>query len=235
MFFYIGHQKPIQNLNQAAENLYLDDGWNHIKIYDHDIYYKGYSTQCNLFSNLENILNNYQPAGKWCVLVKSAKNNIEIKHPKLRGFPLYSDSVNFTNLKLPEFKYVQYDIDLPTDDSPISLDNAAVAIKNIILENIQNFLKYNFVDKLNLLFSGGIDTLTVWAALDNITPLYNLDIYIPKANDISLLERSDATADYQSDLIEHVRKNFWGYNISRFYKHTNWNLTGFYSETGEPE
>lgn len=231
MFFYIGKQKPLDSLNQVADNLYLDEGWGHAKINEYDLYYKGYSTDCNLFSKLENIgLYDYNPAGKWCVLVKDPSNQIKIKHPKLRGFPLYSDTENITNLKIPGYKYINFNIDFPIDDSPISMDDAAHAIKNIILGNIQNFFKYNHIDKLNLLFSGGIDTLTVWAVLDIITPIYNLDIYIPKTGDTVLTKQVDAKSDYESDLINHVRKTFWGYNISRFYKQTNWNITGFYSE-----
>ena len=64
MFFYIGEYSPIQALRKVSERLYLDEGWNQID----NIWYKGYSTDCILADKLSNIINGYQPAGKWCVI-----------------------------------------------------------------------------------------------------------------------------------------------------------------------
>lgn len=58
----------------------------------------------------------------------------------------------------------------------LSLEEASKYINEILEENIKNFLNYNKIEKLNVLFSAGIDTLTVWSIVDNLGLDYNLHI-----------------------------------------------------------
>lgn len=229
MFFYIGKKSPLVSLNQVSETLYLDQGWERTNINDIVVWYKGYSTECKLELHLSDIIDGYHPAGKWAVLVK-CNDTITLKQPLHRSFPLYESDDILTNLKLSELKFINADIPLYNVSSTISLSDATYLIGNIVLENIQNFYKFNDIQKMNVLFSGGLDTLTVWALLDNITPMYNLDVYIPKKTDNTSTKWLNVMSEYQSDLIDHVRKNYWGYEISRFYKNKNYNITGFYAE-----
>lgn len=229
MFFYIGNTRPLTALIQVSETLYLDQGWNFFRVKDVNVWYKGYSTECDLSSKIEDIIDGYQPAGKWCCLVQK-DNKIGIKHPIHRGFPLYALDDSITNLKLPNYNFVNFMLSFPEVTSNISLSEASVKIGNILLENIQDFYKYNRVSKMNVLFSGGLDTLTVWSLLDTVTPIYNLDVYIPKKSDNVLAKWSNATSEYESDLIDHVREGYWGYEISRFFSEPNYYITGFYAE-----
>jgi hypothetical protein len=229
MFFYIGKTSPLTSLNQVAENVFIDKGWNSINVNGVEVWYKGYSTECNLNLSIPSIIEGYQPRGKWCAIVKK-ETVIEIKHPVHRGFPLYTLEECFTNLKLPNFNHCNFSLPEPKLLPQLSMDEATISIGDIVLENIENFYKFNSISKMNVLFSGGLDTLTVWALLDTLTPIYNLDVYIPKQGDNVLAKWSNATSDYDSDLIDHARKNYWGYEISRLYSTTNWNITGFYSE-----
>ena len=64
MFFFIGDNLPLTSLEKVENRLYLDKGWSNTD----GIWYKGYSTDCKLADNLDNILQGYQPAGKWCVI-----------------------------------------------------------------------------------------------------------------------------------------------------------------------
>ena len=88
MFFYIGSTCPMQSMNKVADRLFLDNGWN----FKDNIWYKGYSVDCALADSLLDILDGYQPNGKWCVI-----HDEVVYHPVLRGFPLYRYNGEQTN------------------------------------------------------------------------------------------------------------------------------------------
>ena len=102
MLFYIGKTSPFNDLSKAADNLFLDKGW---KSKD-QIFFKGYSTECNLEQNLDKIINeDYTPAGKWSIIVEN-----KIYHPKLRGYPIYQlSNGDLTNVVFPDEQVVHYD------------------------------------------------------------------------------------------------------------------------------
>lgn len=229
MFFYIGKNRPLQSLAQVDDQLFLDSGWDYAEINDVKLWYKGYSTECPLSARLSDIIDGYKPRGKWCVIIKQ-DNKFTIKHPVVRGFPLYRLDDQFTNLKLDGFSPIHKNATEPVSEAHISLDEAVAQIQNILVANITDFYRFNSIDKMNILFSGGLDTLTVWALHDSINPNYLLDIYVPKITDKTLNQYVHSVEDYKSDLIDHVRKNYWGYGISRIFEKNNWNITGFYSE-----
>lgn len=223
MFFYIGNDRPIQSINKVSSNLFLDQGWDTISLNDIQYWFKGYSTDCVLKDNIQNIIDGYQPRGKWAVI--DSKQNIY--HPVLRGFPLYENQEGVkTNIPLPNFTNVIYPVvKINRTDQKISLEEAAASINNILKENVTNFLKYNKIDKLNVLFSAGIDTLTVWSVVDCLGIDYDLHIHIPKNNN-----RVGLVTEYNSDLVNLLRKTYWGYEITRCFNKLNYYLTGFYSE-----
>lgn len=224
MFFYIGTNSPIKSLQKVDDRLYLDSGW----INDDDIWYKGYSTDCVLSENLEAIVQGYQPEGKWCLIHKE-----KIYHPTLRGFPLYitADNDGLTNIKFENSSTCLYHIpSIPSVNDTISLDEAATIIGDILLENTINFYKYNDIPEMNVLYSAGLDTLTSWAVLDHYTKDYTLTAYVPKDSDNTLYKFLGRVREYESDLIDKVSDDYWGYDVSSFYKKINWYLTGYYAE-----
>lgn len=225
MFFYIGNSSPIQALNKVTDSLYLDDGWT----LTDNIWYKGYSTDCKLSEKLHDIIKGYQPAGKWCVIHEN-----KVYHPVLRGFPLYitADNDGLTNIKFEGSSTCLYDVPpTPTDYDTLTLDEASVIIGDLLLENTINFYKYNDIQEMNVLYSAGLDTLTSWAVLDSYTKNYILTAHVPTVNDNSFEKWMGRVREYESDLIDKVSTDYWGYGVSSFYKDTNWYLTGYYAET----
>jgi hypothetical protein len=116
-----------------------------------------------------------------------------------------------------------YDFSVPNNIEPITIDNASTLIGDILLENTQNFLKFNDPKNLKVIFTAGLDSTTAWAVLDHITDYYSLEVYLSNPN-------TDPYSEYKSDLIDTMRKNLWCYKISRFESEENWLVTGFYSE-----
>lgn len=220
MFFYIGDTCPIK-LNQVDTKLFLDDGWS----YQHGVWYKGYSTDCILKESLPDIIDGYQPAGKWCVI-----NDGEIYHPILRGFPVYASGSNKTNLKLSDYEPVVYPSVLPKSGDVLSLDEVSTMIEDILIENTENFYSLNSPVNMTALFSAGLDTLTAWTIIDKITKNYTLSIHVPQAGETTLLQWLGTEREYQSKLIDKVSADYWGYHHSCFYKKENWNITGYYAE-----
>jgi len=222
MFFYIGKDCPLHSLIKVRDNLWLDEGWNKITINNDNYWFKGYSLDCVLSESIKEIVEGYKPTGKWAVISEQGS----LYHPVLRGFPLYEYEGKFTNIPLEGYSNVIYSVvKINRDENKISLDEAAVKINDILHENITNFFKYNNIDRLRVLFSAGIDTLTVWSIVDKMNIDYNLYIHEPK-----VLNQFGTVTEYKSDLVDLIRGKFWGYKMTSVFKNTNWYLTGFYSE-----
>jgi hypothetical protein len=221
MFFYAGNSCPIKSLDQKSENLYLDKGWQYYKGKYDTYWYKGYSTECSLEHSIEKIIDGYKPAGKWAIISSAGI----IYFPLLRGFPLYSNGIDYTNMPLPEYEYVGYDTPSLKIGEQITITEASKKINDILKENVINFFKYNNFNKLHVLYSAGIDSLTVWSIVDSLEYDYDLYIHKPKPKDIFGVKQ-----EYESDLIDLCRKKFWGYKMTSCYSNPNVYLTGFYSE-----
>lgn len=224
MFFYIGQDCPIKSVDKVADNLFLDKGWRQQSIDNRKYWYKGYSTDCVLSNCIGDIIDGYKPIGKYAVISEDGK----IYHPALRGFPVYTNKENIkTNIPLDNLvdDYCDnYKIKIKRT-STISLEEASAKINEVLKENIVNFFRYNNIEKLNVLFSAGIDTLTVWSIVDSLGYDYNLHIHTPKPGD-----QFGVKQEYKSDLIDLCRKKFWGYKMTSCYLKENWYITGFYSE-----
>lgn len=221
MFFYIGDSCPFSALKEVESNLYLDEGWNQ----KHGVWYKGYSTECVLADAVDSIIDGYRPVGKWCVI-----HDGQVYHPTLRGFPIYELGNSKTNLKLEGYDIKLYpDID-PIEGSTLSLDEVSYEICRILVENTENLYKYNHVPNMTTLFSAGLDTLTAWAVIDQVTKNYTVSIHLPTYKDRTYLELLGTRRDYHSDLMDRVSEDYWGYKHACFYKEYNWNITGYYAE-----
>lgn len=221
MFFYIGDNCPIK-LIQVESKLFLDEGWS----YQYGVWYKGYSTECVLKTSLSDIIGGYQPAGKWCAI-----HNGKIYHPKLRGFPVYSQGSTLTNIKFDNFDWEIYNcLPAPDETTQLSLDEASTLIGDVLLENVENFYRYNSPSNMTALVSAGLDTCTAWAIIDSFTKDFEVSIYLPTENDIGIQQYLGTRRNYSSDLMDKVSEDCWGYHHACFYKEHNWNITGYYAE-----
>lgn len=221
MFFYIGDNCPINAMKQVEPRLFLDEGWSNLD----GIWYKGYSTDCKLSESLFDILAGYQPAGKWCVIF-----NEQVYHPVLRGFPIYVSGPDKTNLKVDGFAIVLYQTPPAPNESELSIDEAALMIGDVLLDNTRNFYRYNDPSVMTAIFSAGLDTATACAVIDNVTKNYVFSYHTPTDTDQTIKSFMGTVREYQTDLIEKVGNDYWGYYHACYYKETNWNITGYYAE-----
>jgi len=223
MFFYIGDKCPIKSMKQVEPRLFLDEGWSYL----HGVWYKGYSTECVLSESLVKILEGYQPAGKWCVI-----HNSKIHHPVLRGFPIYSKDNQYTNMKLEGVDLTPYnELEFPVLQEQLTLEQASDMIGDILVENTKNLYKYNNPYNMTALFSAGLDSLTAWVILDQVTKDYTLSVYLPNKEDTASLQTFNGTRrDYSSDLIDKASQDYWGYYHACFSEKNNWTVTGYYAE-----
>ena len=233
MFFYIGKDCPLNGINQYAEDLYLDKGWTYGSFGKICYWYKGYSTSCNLTHEAQYIATaGYRPNGKWCMITRKGME-YDIIHPTtLRGFPLYRSNDVRTNLNFTGDEMAIYpETPIPEDDSSLlTIDEASRIIGDILRENTVNFLKYNSAPKLNMLCSAGLDSTTVWAVLDDVTKNYVLQAYVPKPADTTLHSFLGKNNEYQSDLIDKISQDHWGYDVLSVKDKMNWVATGYYAE-----
>lgn len=225
MFFYIGDDCPIKSMRQVEPRLFVDEGWNQ----KNGIWYKGYSTECVLEDAIYDIVNGYKPSGKYCVICAD-----EIYHPLLRGFPVFEFNNDKTNIKLDNFLPVEYDKDrlqYHSATDTLTLDQVSHQIGDILLENTENFYKYNEVTDITVIFSGGLDTATSWAIQEAYSPKFNLSIHVPDyLTETTIHEVLGTEREYNSELIDKVGLDYWGYLHACYYKQLNWSNTGYYAE-----
>lgn len=230
MFFYIGTFTPI--LPKRHDKLFLDDGWTVINENNSIVWVKGYSTECSLIESLYQIVNGYNPRGIWTVIIFH-KNEYKVYHSYLRGYPLYFNGTEITNLTgLDGFMYQPNTPSLTLENSQLSMDDAATLVTDILVENILGFKKYNNLD-LTVLFSGGLDTTTVWCLIDSLNISYDFDAHISAAHITTkgLRYELGVIREYETPLTSHVSNKIWAYDISSLRKDINWYSTGFYAET----
>jgi hypothetical protein len=156
--------------------------------------------------------------------------NGEVYHSVLRGFPLYSLGRNKTNIQLSGYDPAIYPSIPPQTESVLSLHEVSTMIGDILVENTKNFYRFNDPANMTALFSAGLDTLTAWAVIDQVTKNYTISIHLPNFKDRTFLEAMGSTRDYTSDLMDTVTKDYWGYHHACFYQKENWNITGYYAE-----
>jgi hypothetical protein len=222
MIFYIGDDCPLQALVQFESRLFLDKGWKHKS----GAWYKGYSTECVLSERVDDILEGYQPAGKWCVI-----KNEQLYYPVLRGFPVFEKNGDLTNLKIEDFDFVAYHIQAaPNVETTLSIEEVSSQICDILTENTENFYKYNNVDEITLIYSGGLDTLTCWAVHEQVNPKFNLSVHLPTETDTTSLLFAGTRRDYQTDVMDLLSATNWGYEHHCFHKQSNWGISGYYAE-----
>lgn len=216
MNFFIGDETTLTGFTQVAPRLFLDQGWSN----DGNIWYKGYSTECTLSEKLDDIVNGYQPSGKWCVI-----QDEKIFHPVLRGFPLYSFEDKLTTLRLPDFTRVIYNTPSPpsiSEENNLTVEEVSHLIGDALVENVENFYRFNNPKNMDLYFSCGLDTLTCWAIQDQVATDYNLILHLSSAKKF--------IPEYNHGIINSLTNTCWGHKQVTYKKAHSWTNTGFYAE-----
>ena len=216
MNFFIGDDPALTGFTQVAPELFLDKGWSNVG----DIWYKGYSTDCTIAERLDDIVSGYKPSGKWCVIQDGT-----IYHPVLRGFPVHYFENNFTTLKLAEYQSVVYDtpqVPIITEDDVLTIEEAAYQIGNILVENVENFYRYNNPKNVMLYLSAGLDTHTCWTVHDQVTTDYTLRA--------DMSNGFDARPKYTNDVINSLINNYAAYRQIVIQQDSTWTNSGFYAE-----
>lgn len=223
MIFYIGNEFSLSGLTQVQPRLFLDEGWSN----KGTTWYKGYSTECVLSERIDDIINGYRPSGKWCVI-----HDETVYYPVLRGFPLYHKNNDQTNLKLEGFEPSIYLLsDYPENNERLSIEEVSVLVGDILVENAQNFYKYNNPENMTVYLSGGLDTLTCWTIQEQVSKDFNLCMHLPVPTDTTIHLYCGTKREYHNDVIEILQTTHWGYYHPSYLKELNWTNSGFYAET----
>jgi hypothetical protein len=198
MFYYIGNQCNL--LEQVDTGLFLDKGWSQ----HNSAWYKGYSTECNLSENIDNILNGYKPKGIWCVI-----SDNRVYQPNLCSFP----DNGFTNLhevaRVGDF--------LELNNSINSMDIVVDNVTTMLVESCQGYARYNS-DILNIWCTGGLDSVLLLAICEKANVPYNL--YAHKSSFSSHVE-------YESNLTKHVKREFPNYSFLSLFVNKTVLATGY--------
>ena len=188
MFFYIGNKCKL--LEQVDTGLFLDKGWTKIN----SVWYKGYSTECNLSENIDKILNGFKPKGIWCVIAPDG-DNYKIYNPEICPFP----SDGFTNLYNSTVSHTYFDI----DNSVNSLDTVVDNVVSILTDTCTGYARYN-LDTVNIWCTGGLDSVLLLAICEKANIPYNL--YAHKSH-------SAYHVEYETEFTKHVKNTFINYQF----------------------
>ena len=202
MFFYIGNECEL--LEQVDTGLFLDKGWSQ----HNSVWYKGYSTECNLSENIDNILNGYKPVGIWCV-ISSVDGVYKIHHPEVCNFP-HDRVTNLYNTGTPNH-FLEF------NNSVNSMEVVVDNVVSMLINTCQGYTKYNS-DVLNIWCTGGLDSVLLLAICEKANIPYNL--YAHKSSYSSHVE-------YENMLTKHVKHEFPNYAFMSVFTDKTVLATGY--------
>ena len=235
MFFYINGHTDL--LPEVDPGIHLDAGWRSMEIGHCKLYYKGYTDKGNLEDQVNLIYYGARPSGIWTVIEQHSDGHVIIT-PKYRPYPLYTKDKVSTNLPLDDYTLVPTLLlveEIP--EEKITIDEAAVQILDILKENIQNILDNNKLGNPKLMFSGGVDSLALWAILDSITEDYVLHANDPDFEALSKVDAQTAfnmfnkiEREYTNSFIELISKKYWGYELTGINHTPTAHIVGFWGD-----
>ena len=217
MFFYLStNQFDVELLpeiySDGGTTLFLDDGWSVNETVIDITWRKGYSLDCKL----ENVYPLDPCRGHYCVIQHNKEiNTWEIYHDTLRGFPIYYDKHNITNLmRVDKELKVNQIVSIISSNinvsktknkiqffySPNSLTSEAVAelIRTELTNNILDYLKYNN-NNLFIHATGGYDCTVLRAILEN-------------ENIPCVVKENWRKRQYgHPPFFQHLKETYWGY------------------------
>ena len=192
MFFYIGNDCKL--LEQVDTGLFLDKGWTK----NNSVWYKGYSTECNLSESIDKILIGYKPNGIWCV-IESCGSDYKIYHPEICPFPFNGLTNLYDSVGLPTY------VDI--DNSVNSIDTIVDNIISILTDTCTGYTNYNS-DILNIWCTGGLDSVLLLAICEKANAPYNL--YAHKSH-------SAYHVEYETEFTKHVKNEFSNYQFMSLF------------------
>ena len=209
MFFYLGNECNL--LTKQREHLFTDLGWKQID----DVYYKGYSLDYDVHSNIDKILSGDKPQGIYCLI----KDN-KLFYPEMCPFPLYQQGDVITNLKLENFTELEHNrYQLPSITR--TLNEVVNYVTEILVENLSKV-------ELNIWCTGGIDSTLLIAIAEYANLPYTIHIAKPR-NFKNIKDFEGTVEEYNSPLIDFCRNNYWAYGfLSNFNNKII--TTGFYGD-----
>jgi hypothetical protein len=202
MFFYIGNECNL--LEQVDIGLFLDKGWSQ----HNSVWYKGYSTECKLSENIDNILSGYKPKGIWCV-ISSVEGIYKVYHPELCNFP----SNGFTNLYDNTASGNRLELNQYINSMDVVVDN----VVSMLVDTCQGYVNNN-IDTLNIWCTGGLDSVLLLAICEKANIPYNL--YAHKSSYSSHVE-------YDTNLTKHVKHEFPNYSFISLFADKTVLATGY--------
>ena len=141
---------------------------------------------------LDEIIGQTDPllTGNFCVIVhNNLDDTIQIKTNRYRGFPVYYNSTEVTNLAILEktvwtnrlitidgdFNIIETKFNIFGEFEPgtLTVDQVVEQINTILDQRTQNFLKYNQLP-IKVFLTGGVDSLLVYSYLQKFTDNYEL-------------------------------------------------------------
>lgn len=248
MFFFLGEQceRLTQQFQFGDLNLFLDEGWNKAEFDNKTVFFKGYCLDYNLSTDIQAVVQNEDfMDGVFCVIVfDHSANRVTFRHSHARSFPCNYTAEFVTNLPIyPSIwlhsgktiiiqdgvitetepkPYIPYQFDTKGKDY-ITVDEAAAAISEIIIDNIRRYVKNN-PEPLHLFYSGGIDTLTSWTLLDHLGVNFttNADIITEDYREVR----------YKTPLMEHIIQtpSYSGYDQIEYSATPKRHVTGFWGD-----
>ena len=197
MFFFIGADCKL--LEKANNGLFLDKGWTNID----NVWYKGYTVEGTVASQLHNIRQGYQPEGIWAVI--ELIDTYQVYHSKMRGFPIYKKENESTNLNLDGFTLCTRPYNEVNSTETLTISQVTVEVQRILTDSCLNYYQVNN-QPLEIFVSGGYDTTLIMA--------------ICEFNDIPYRAHitSNKTIEYTTNLIEFCQETYWAYNFLSIFE-----------------
>lgn len=203
--------------------LNTDLGWNTKTINNKFVVYKGYADLFPLENLLEEIIEekNSNITGNYCVFIYS-NEIIQIKTDLYRGFPIFYNSCNVSNLYQSDKKvltnqqikvYQDFKLDIDVLDLFCNLDNfsgnekeSIDYIHDLLNNKISKFLSYNTLP-VKCFLSGGIDSMLVFSYIKKFCEYKIVDGEFYEFDYFTLKNNNDIKKNWAYKQINHFRTN----------------------------
>lgn len=198
MFFSLSKEVKTNFPNQYTLGelvLNTDNGWHTYSTSSHKVVYKGYTDIGSVILLIDDIIKQQQPVitGNFCCVVYNTEtNDITFNTDRYRGFPIYYNNNEVTNLEnldntvysdniisvnqQLELSYPlksNFDLIGTINTNTLTANEVIDQIDLLLTEKTKNFIRYiNRPIKVHL--SGGVDSLLVYSYLQKHTDNYEL-------------------------------------------------------------
>lgn len=183
MFFSVTQNTPDSRFfnNHKHQNLFFncDSGWHCQQHQDHTVYYKGYVVANSLEETAKELVKDSTPRhqGNFCCVIFDSQGCV-ITHDQNRGFPLYQNSQQVTNLQPSAESITVYadryiTVNNKFESTTVDFDNGqrdcvenysyTQALSQVIKQVGQHINDHRTAEIPKLFVSGGVDTVLISA------------------------------------------------------------------------